>query len=66
MTLGLAVFCSVLSFAGYVGFRAARREMPTPVHARDSIATTNDLEQLRAVSLDASATTIGCSKARGN
>ena len=53
MTLGLAVFCSALSFAGYVGFELLAGKVPTPVHARDSIATTNDLEQLRAVSLDA-------------
>ena len=53
MTLVLAVFCSALSFAGYVGFEVLAGKVPTPVHVRDSIATTNDLEQLRAVSLDA-------------
>ena len=53
MTLVLAVFCSALSFAGYVGFQLLAGKVPTPVHVRDSIATTNDLEQLRTVSLDA-------------
>ena len=53
MTLVLAVFCSALSFAGYLGFELLAGKVPTPVHVRDSIATTNDLEQLRAVSLDA-------------
>jgi hypothetical protein len=53
MTLVLAVFCSALSFAGYVGFQLLVGKVPTPVHVRDSIATTNDLEQLRTVSLDA-------------
>lgn len=53
MTLGLAVFCSALSLAGYVGFQLLEGKVPTPVHVQDRIATTNDLEQLRAVSLNA-------------
>ena len=53
ITLGLAFFCSALSFAGYVGFQLLEGKVPTPVHVQDRIATTNDLEQLRAFSLDA-------------
>ncbi|MGQ0579073.1 MAG: hypothetical protein ACT4PQ_09225 [Betaproteobacteria bacterium] len=53
MTLVLAFFCSALSLAGYVGFQLLAGKVPTPVHVQDSIAITNDLEQLRAVSLDA-------------
>jgi hypothetical protein len=53
ITLVLAFFCSALSFAGYVGFQLLAGKVPTPVHVQDRIATTNDLEQLRAVSLDA-------------
>ncbi|HKQ25636.1 MAG TPA: hypothetical protein VJT81_14425 [Burkholderiales bacterium] len=53
ITLVLAFFCSALSFAGYVGFQLLSGKVPTPVHVQDRIATTNDLEQLRTVSLDA-------------
>ena len=53
ITLVLAFFCSALSFAGYVGFQLLAGKVPTPMHVQDRIATTNDLEQLRAVSLDA-------------
>lgn len=53
ITLVLAFFCSALSFAGYVGFQLLAGKVPTPVHVRDKIATTNDLEQVRAISLDA-------------
>ena len=53
ITLVLAFFCSALSFAGYVGFQMLSGKVPTPMHVQDRIATTNDLEQLRAVSLDA-------------
>lgn len=53
ITLVLAFFCSALSFAGYVGFQLLAGKVPTPVHVQDRIATTNDLEQLRTVSLDA-------------
>lgn len=53
ITLVLAFFCSALSFAGYVGFQLLAGKVPTPVHVRDRIATTNDLEQVRAISLDA-------------
>jgi hypothetical protein len=53
ITLVLAFFCSALSFAGYVGFQLLARKVPTPVHVQDRIATTNNLEQLRTVSLDA-------------
>jgi hypothetical protein len=53
ITLVLAFFCSALSFAGYVGFQLLAGTVPTPMHVQDRIATTNDLEQLRAVSLDA-------------
>lgn len=52
ITLVLAFFCSALSFAGYVGFQLLAGKVPTPVHMQDRIATTNDLEQLRTVSLD--------------
>lgn len=52
ITLVLAFFCSALSFAGYVGFQLLAGKVPTPVHVQDRIATTNDLEQLRTVSLD--------------
>lgn len=53
ITLVLAFFCSALSFAGYVGFQLLAGKVPTPVHVRGRIATTNDLEQVRAISLDA-------------
>jgi hydroxyacyl-ACP dehydratase HTD2-like protein with hotdog domain len=53
ITLVLAFFCSALSFAGYVGFQLLAGKVPTPVHVQDRIAATNDLEQLRTVSLDA-------------
>ena len=53
ITLALAFFCSALSFAGYVGFQLLSGKVPTPTHVQDRIATTNNLEQLRAVSLDA-------------
>ena len=53
ITLVLAFFCSALSFAGYVGFQLLAGKVPTPVHVQDRIAITNDLEQLRIVSLDA-------------
>jgi len=53
ITLVLAFFCSALSFAGYVGFQALQGKVPTSMHVQDRIATTNDLEQLRAISLDA-------------
>lgn len=53
ITLVLAFFCSALSFAGYMGFQLLAGKVPTPVHLQDRIATTNDLEQLRAISLDA-------------
>jgi hypothetical protein len=53
ITLVLAFFCSALSFVGYVGFQLLAGKVPTPVHVQDRIATTNDLEQLRTVSLDA-------------
>ncbi|HEV8647730.1 MAG TPA: hypothetical protein VGR01_19420 [Burkholderiales bacterium] len=53
ITLVLAFFCSALSFAGYVGFQLLQGKVPTPVHVQDRITTTNDLEQLRTVSLDA-------------
>ena len=47
MTLVLAVFCSALSFAGYVGFQLLAGKVPTPVHVRDSIATTNEARKGR-------------------
>jgi hypothetical protein len=53
ITLVLAFFCSALSFAGYVGFQLLAGRVPTPAHVQDRIAITNDLEKLRAVSLDA-------------
>jgi len=53
ITLVLAFFCSALSFAAYVGFQMLAGKIPTPMHVQDKIATTNDLEQLRTVSLDA-------------
>jgi large-conductance mechanosensitive channel len=53
ITLVLAFFCAALSFAGYVGFQMLAGKIPTPMHVQDRIATTNDLEQLRTVSLDA-------------
>ena len=53
ITLVLAFFCSALSLAGYVGFQLLSGKVPTPMHVQDRIATTNDLEQLRAASLDA-------------
>ena len=53
ITLVLAFLCSALSFAGYAGFQLLAGKIPTPMHVQDSIATTNDLEQLRTVSLDA-------------
>ena len=53
ITLVLAFFCSALSFAGYVGFQRLAGNVPTPLHIQDRIATANDLEQLRAFSLDA-------------
>ena len=53
ITVVLAFFCSALSFAGYVGFQLLAGKIPTPMHVQDRIATTNDLEQLRTVSLDA-------------
>ena len=53
ITLVLAFLCSALSFAGYAGFQLLAGKIPTPMHVQDSIATTNDLEQLRAVALDA-------------
>ncbi len=53
ITLVLAFFCSALSFAGYVGFQLLAGKVPTPLHVQNRIATTNDLEQLRTVSLDA-------------
>jgi len=53
ITLVLAFFCSALSFAGYAGFQLLAGKIPTPMHVQDRIATTNDLEQLRTVSLDA-------------
>ena len=53
ITLVLAFFCSALSFAGYAGFQLLAGKIPTPMHVQDKIATTNDLEQLRTVSLDA-------------
>ena len=53
ITLVLAFFCSALSFAGYVGFQLLAGKVPAPAHVQDRIATTNDLEKLRAVSLDA-------------
>jgi len=53
ITLVLAFFCSALSFAGYVGFQLLAGKVPTPIHVQDRIATTDDLEQLRTVSLDA-------------
>ena len=53
ITVVLAFFCSALSFAGYVGFQRLAGNVPTPVHIQDRIATANDLEQLRAFSLDA-------------
>jgi len=49
----LAFFCAALSFAVYVGFQLLSGKVPTPMHVQDRIATANDLEQLRAVSLDA-------------
>jgi hypothetical protein len=53
ITLALTFFFSVLSFAGYLGFQRLAGNVPTPVHIQDRIATANDLEQLRAFSLDA-------------
>ena len=53
ITMVLAFLCSALSFAGYAGFQLLAGKIPTPLHVQDSIATTNDLEQLRTVSLDA-------------
>ena len=53
ITLALTLFCSVLSFAGYVGFQLLEAKVPTPLHVQDRIATTNELERLRTVSLDA-------------
>ena len=53
ITLVLAFFCSALSFAGYAGFQLLTGKIPTPMHVQDRIASTNDLEQLRTVSLDA-------------
>ena len=53
ITLVLAFFCSALSFAGYVGFQLLAGKVPTPAHVQERIAITNDLEQLRAVSLGA-------------
>ncbi len=53
ITLVLALFCSFLSFAGYVGFQLLEAKVPTPLHVQDRIATTNDLERLRTISLDA-------------
>lgn len=53
ITMVLAFFCSALSFAGYVGFQLLEGKVPTPVHVQDRIATTSNLEQLRAFSLDA-------------
>ena len=53
ITLVLAFFCSALSFAGYMGFQLLAGKIPTPLHVQDRIATTDDLEQLRTVSLDA-------------
>ena len=53
ITLVLAFFCSALSFAGYAGFQLLAGNIPTPVHVQDRIASTNDLEPLRAVALDA-------------
>ena len=53
ITLVLAFLCSALSFAGYAGFQLLAGKIPTPMHVQDRIATTNDLEQLRTVSLDA-------------
>ena len=53
ITMVLAFFCSALSFAGYAGFQLLAGKIPTPMHVQDRIATTNDLEQLRTVSLDA-------------
>ena len=53
ITMVLAFFCSALSFAGYVGFQLLAGKIPTPMHVQDRIATTNDLEKLRTVSLDA-------------
>ena len=53
ITLVLAFFCSALSFAGYAGFQLLAGKIPTPMHVQDRIAATNDLEQLRTVSLDA-------------
>ena len=53
ITLVLAFFCSALSFAGYAGFQLLAGKIPTPMHVHDRIATTNDLDQLRTVSLDA-------------
>lgn len=53
IALVLAFFSSALSFAGYVGFQLLAAKIPTPVHVQDRIATTNDLEMLRTVSLDA-------------
>jgi hypothetical protein len=38
--------------AGYIGFQLLSGKVPTPMHVQDRIATTNDLEQLRTVSLD--------------
>ena len=52
ITLVLAFFCAALSFAGYVGFQLLAGKVPTPMRVQDRIATTNDLEQLRTVSLD--------------
>jgi len=53
ITLVLAFLCSALSFAGYAGFQLLAGKIPTPMHVQDRIATTNDLDQLRTVSLDA-------------
>jgi len=53
ITMVLAFFCSALSFAGYAGFQLLAGKIPTPMHVQSRIATTNDLEQLRTVSLDA-------------
>ena len=53
ITTVLAFFCSALSFAGYAGFRLLAGKIPTPMHVQDRIATTDNLEQLRTVALDA-------------
>jgi hypothetical protein len=53
ITLVLTLICSALSFAGYAGFQLLSGKIPTPVHVQDRIASTNDLERLRTVSLNA-------------